>query len=307
MEEKTTALPQDGERAPEEDLPEKSAEKPDVTERQEPQPPAPDEAESEEAADGAAPETEEQTASETEAQTAPDAEEQTASETEAQTAPDAEEQTTSETEEKTAPETEEQRRDRLLHRRASRFPSADESPYDENHPRVIDAVFDFVELLVLTFTIVMLLFCFVFRHSIVDGNSMKQTLQDGDHLIISALAKPERGDIIVFEDYSIGIKKPLVKRVIAVAGDTVEIRVTGIYVNGKKLKEEYVYIDEDVRNWYVYEPMEEFTVPEGKLFVLGDHRNDSNDSRYLGCIDEDAVLGKVLIRIYPFSSFGKVE
>ena len=151
--------------------------------------------------------------------------------------------------------------------------------YDENHPRKIDTAFDFIELFVVTLVTVLLLFCFVFRHSVVDGPSMNATLTDGDHLIISNLFySPERGDVIVFEDYSLGRseRKPLVKRVIAVAGDVVEIRGNAVYLNGEKLDEPYVCIDDEN---YRYVSMAALTVPEGKIFVLGDHRNNSKGQK----------------------------
>ena len=177
-------------------------------------------------------------------------------------------------------------------------------PYDPDRPRKIDARFDLVELFIVTLALVMIISAFFFRHTIVDGASMEKTLYDQEHLIISdVFYEPKPGDIIVFADYTTAIKKNLVKRVIAVGGDRVKITREGqVIVNGKLLEEDYVNIDEP---GYKYRPLE-ITVPEGELFVMGDHRNESVDSRdpYIGTISEDAVLGRVLIRIYPFSEFG---
>jgi len=184
------------------------------------------------------------------------------------------------------------------------LPEKEELPkkYNPDKPRKIDGHFDFVELFVFTLLAVMLITSFFFRHSIVDGSSMKATLENGEHLIISDLFyTPSRGDIIVCEDYSTGIRKPIVKRVIAVGGDTVKITVKGeIYINGKILVEDYVYIDS---NMYRYQPLE-VVVPEGELFVMGDHRNLSSDSREFGTVSEESVLGRVLLRFYPFDKFG---
>jgi signal peptidase I len=177
-------------------------------------------------------------------------------------------------------------------------------PYNAKNPRKIDGRFDFAELFIFTLIAVMILTSFIFRHSIVEGSSMQNTLQSGEHLIISdVFYTPKRGDVIVCEDYSTGIRKPIVKRVIAVGGD--EIRITrdgNVYVNGELLVEDYVFLDGEP-----FYPSLKMTVPEGTIYVMGDHRNASTDSRQVGVIDEDTVLGKVLIRFYPFDKFGTVD
>ena len=177
-------------------------------------------------------------------------------------------------------------------------------PYNSKKPRRIDNRFDFVELFIFTLLIVMVLTSFIFRHSIVEGGSMQNTLQDGEHLIISdAFYTPCRGDIVVCEDYTTGLRKPIVKRIIAIAGDTVDISVDGVIsVNGEILQEEYVFIDGKA----YYEPLN-IVVPDGEIFVMGDHRNASTDSREFGCVDADSILGKVLLRFYPFDKFGTVN
>ncbi len=197
--------------------------------------------------------------------------------------------------------------------------------------RKIDWVFDMLELFVFTLTAVFIITSFFFRYSIVDGSSMDQTLADNQKLILTNfMYEPEQFDIVVV--YSEDLGKPIVKRIIAVGGQKVRISKTGITVDGVELDESaYVYIDplntDSFENGeYVYDVTPsakltecvddikvvegryfEFTVPEGELFLMGDHRNNSEDSRRLGTIDEDAIIGKVILRFYPFDQFGKVE
>ena len=177
--------------------------------------------------------------------------------------------------------------------------------YDPKNPRKIDSVFEFVELFVFTFLAVMVISAFFFRHSEVEGSSMENALHDGDHLIISDfLYTPERGDIIVCSDYSTELKVPIVKRVIGIAGDIVKIDSDGsVYLNGELLDEDYVYFSSV---FPAYKPGE-WQVDEGEVFVMGDHRNVSYDSREIGTVSVDSILGKVLLRFYPFDKFGTVE
>lgn len=178
--------------------------------------------------------------------------------------------------------------------------------------RRIDSVFDIFELFIFSLVAVLLIMTFFFRHAVVDGSSMESTLINGEHLIISDfMYTPERGDIIVFEDPTIDIKGRLVKRVIAVGGDRVQITYSGdVYVNDTLLVEDYAVHDTPIYtpdNQVYYKV--DITVPEGELFVMGDNRPVSADSRdpRIGTISEDAVLGRVLIRFYPFDKFGTVD
>lgn len=203
----------------------------------------------------------------------------------------------------------------------------DEQKKDEAPSRFVDTVFDFVELAVFTLTLIMILTSFFFRHSIVDGDSMLGTLEDGQHLIISNfMYEPAVGDIVVVEDYSTALKKPIIKRIIATEGQKVRVTKEGIYVDGKFLKEEYVHISQEgyyydvtpsvvyIENQALKETLTimpglyyEFVVPEGEIFVMGDHRNNSTDSRHIGTVDKDALIGRVVLRFFPFDKFGTVN
>ena len=175
----------------------------------------------------------------------------------------------------------------------------------EPKERPIDNRFDLIELFAFTLAFVLLLTTFFFRSSAVVGSSMERTLHDGDQLILySFMYKPEVGDIIVFEDYSTGYHEPLVKRVIATEGQRVEIYdAYTVFVDGVKLEEDYIFLDgPDLTNYPIIH-----TVEEGHIFVMGDHRNGSSDSRKFRDVSVETVLGKVIIRYYPFDTFKKFD
>lgn len=146
------------------------------------------------------------------------------------------------------------------------------------------------------------------KPTLVRGDSMYSTLEEGDYLIINRMSykfkEPEYGDIIVFEsdlEQEDGTSKDLVKRVIGVAGDSVKIENTKVYVNGEELNEPYLHNE-------ITEGDIDTVVPQGKVFVLGDNREISLDSRYdsVGFIDDSDILGKVVVRLYPFNKIGTV-
>ena len=162
-------------------------------------------------------------------------------------------------------------------------------------------IFEIFEAIIAAFFVITLIFTFVFRVFSVDGPSMKPTLQDGDKVVVSTIGyKAQKGDIVVLSSTE-GLKKPIIKRVIAVAGDTVDINFTTgvVTVNGT---EEH-YTDElTTQQFDVAFPV---TVPEGTVFVLGDNRGVSLDSRstQVGCVDERLIVGKVLFRFFPLGNW----
>lgn len=186
--------------------------------------------------------------------------------------------------------------------------------------RALKSLFDYVEIFAFSVLAVLLIFTFCFRLCKVDGQSMNHTLEHGEMLITTNLFyEPQQGDIIVFHLSNDYFRQPLVKRVIATEGQRVEINFsTGVVsVDGVILREDYIYVDGgqyDIR----YEFDKQYlvtaedgsvsfiaTVPEGKVFAMGDNRNHSTDSRAVsvGFVDENCILGKALVRISPFSLF----
>ena len=175
-------------------------------------------------------------------------------------------------------------------------PPTDPSCYCRRSAR---GLFEWLELFVWVIGITLLIFSVFLRVAVVDGDSMQSTLHSGDTLLLSNFGyTPEKGDIIVFQVAGSDHSHPVVKRVIATEGDTVDIDFDGwaVSVNGEALEESYVTkADSAMERGNIAFPL---TVPKGCVFVLGDNRNASWDSRYsaVGCVDTRAILGKVLIR-----------
>lgn len=150
-------------------------------------------------------------------------------------------------------------------------------------------------------------FCilFVVSPSLVKEHSMQPTIDDGDVVLLNKLfySKVERGDIVVFETESLdeqGKKMRLIKRVIGIAGDKITISNGKVKVNGKEIEEKYIY---NLATGNV----NDYIVPKDSFYALGDHREVSRDSRQLGAIKNDRLVGKVFFRIFPFNKIGGVE
>lgn len=176
--------------------------------------------------------------------------------------------------------------------------------YAESKPSpIIGFLYDVTDSVKGATLVVFLIFALLFRAVGVDGGSMKPTLQDKDMVAVAgAVTDFEYGDIVIInQPWRRNV--PIIKRVIAVGGDTVNIdfRRSEVYVNGVKLDEPYI-LEPTQLSYDVQFPL---TVDEGKLFVMGDNRNDSIDSRSseIGLIDERYVLGKALIRIHPIEDW----
>lgn len=169
------------------------------------------------------------------------------------------------------------------------------------------SILEWYEALISAVVILVLVFSFFFRIIQVEGESMERTLYQGQKLIVwGAGYTPERGDVVIVDSYT-SYGRPLVKRVIALGGDTVDIDFeTGVVqVNGEVLDEPYL----SEPTWLSYDVEFPITVPEGTVFLMGDNRNNSLDSRSskVGCIDERDILGRVLLRFLPFEDFGVIK
>lgn len=179
---------------------------------------------------------------------------------------------------------------------------ADKKVFLKSNRRAVVTAYDWLGTITIALIVLsLLLACFV-RIVGVEGRSMLPTLKDGDMLLLSTRGSGyQRGDVIVIDRYT---ESPLIKRVIAVGGDTISITRDGtVTVNGKELEEKYIQGFTNLNDF-----SGEVTVPRGTLFVMGDNRSTSKDSRTseVGFVSVKDVVGKAVVRVWPPRSIGKI-
>ncbi len=185
-----------------------------------------------------------------------------------------------------------------------------------------EGIYDWIEVFAAAVTIVVIMLSFIMRIATVRGHSMDDTLSNGQVLIMSDMFyTPKQGDIIVIQQNGGYFESPLVKRVIATGGQKLHIDFTNweVTVDGKVIDEEYVKrgipgVSMDKEEYYsvynsYFDETGSITIPEGYLFVMGDNRNESSDSRsiYVGLVRENEVLGKVVFSLLPLSKLGVIK
>jgi len=152
---------------------------------------------------------------------------------------------------------------------------------------------------------VVLIRSFIATPIIVNGSSMYPTLEDGEYMLLNKISyrfnEIKRGEIIVFE-YD---NERLIKRVIGLPGEKIAVIDGNLYINDQVYEEDY--LEENTVDFTLEELGLDSTIPKGYYFVMGDNRDESKDSRLIGYITEDSIIGKTSFSLYPFSKFGNVE
>ena len=159
--------------------------------------------------------------------------------------------------------------------------------------KVIKEVIPYIVIVV----VVVLIRTFIITPVRVDGDSMKNTLKNGDILLLYKLSSIDRFDIIVLDEEKDNEK--IIKRVIGLPGETVAIKKGKIYINDKVIDDEYAYGETSDYN--------KVTLKDDEYFILGDDRLISKDSRYFGPIKDNEIKGKIVFRLFPFTKIGTVQ
>ncbi len=183
--------------------------------------------------------------------------------------------------------------------------------------RAIDVVIEIVTTVGLAVILYLIITTFVVQTFRVEQQSMIDTLQPGQHLLIDKLTPRfdaySRGDIIVFHPRGESDQTPFIKRVIGVGGEHVEIKNGSVWIDGVRLEEDaYTYVDPatgENQPTLATGQASEWDVPEGSLFVLGDHRGGSTDSRRasVGLVDVDDVVGRAWLSFFPLDTLGIIQ
>jgi signal peptidase I len=175
----------------------------------------------------------------------------------------------------------------------------------------LGCLLEIVETLALTLIIFVVIQNFIAQPYKVQQSSMERTLMQEQYVLVDKLTPRfdayKRGDIVVFtppEDWVGADRTPFIKRVIGVGGDTVEVHDGGVYINDERLDEPYIYAESDGSVQTTDAAQERWVVPGDELFLMGDHRQDSADSRAFGPVPVNQVIGRAWLRYWPFDTFG---
>ncbi len=159
--------------------------------------------------------------------------------------------------------------------------------------KIIKSLFPYIAIIIFIIFIRM----YIITPVRVDGTSMHQTLKDGDILLLYKMAKYDRFDIVVLNEYE--DDEIIIKRIIGLPGETVEIRNGKIYIDDVEMPDDYAYGETS--------DYDKVTLEDDEYFILGDNRLISKDSRYFGPVKEEDLMGEAVFRLWPFSGFGLID
>lgn len=164
-------------------------------------------------------------------------------------------------------------------------------------------VWEWTKALAIAIALAFIIRTFIFAPFIVEGQSMESTLHNEEKLVVNKaiyyVSEPKRGDIIVFHAEP---TRDYIKRVIGVAGDTVEVKNDVLYVNGKAVDEPYLTLNrEEMNGTPLTEDVPLIKIPQGHIYVMGDNRQNSHDSRKIGPVDLKTVVGRAEFVFWPFN------
>lgn len=165
-------------------------------------------------------------------------------------------------------------------------------------------IWEWVETIAIAVILALVIRTFLIQPFYIPSGSMEPTLAIGDKIIVNKLSSffkdPERGEVIVFK-YPVDTSQDFVKRVIALPGETIHIKDSKVYINGELLEEEYL------PEGLTYGDFEPVTVPENAYFMLGDNRDNSQDSRVWGPVPRNLIIGEAIVVFWPIERISVIR
>jgi signal peptidase I len=186
--------------------------------------------------------------------------------------------------------------------------ASDAKPNERHKPGIMARVINLGITIILALFMAWLLQTFIFQFYQVQQDSMETTLQPGQYILVDKLSGNfvpyTRGDIVIFRaPEALGVNTPFVKRVIGLPGDTVDLKDGRVFINGQALSEPYVFTDDGSGSQPESNHPSHWVVPAGQVFLMGDHRNVSRDSRDFGPVNISSIIGRAYIRAWPSPVF----
>ena len=173
--------------------------------------------------------------------------------------------------------------------------------------RAVASFFDFLQGIVVVMALLVMVYLFIMSPQEVNGESMEPNFHNGEYILTNKVMykfrQPVRGDVVIFKSWR-NKEIDYIKRVIALPGETVSLKNNAIYMNDEKLDEQYLSPNVAIFGGSFLQEGQSVTVPDDSLFVLGDNRPHSSDSREFGPVETADIIGVVMLRYWPFSQFG---